>query len=161
MRRFVCRTAIPDILWSDNGPQFTSKLFCNFSQQCNGKIEATVVWPICKTVYNDKLGFATITTKVNSYLLSPWKRSLLPHGMAVHLMKTSSAVPWNTPSRKVTLSPAQKLSDLYKILHQFTGNHLLQTGRNQWMKLTFMKLGYSVRHRSTTINILDTFQTLG
>jgi len=34
-------------------------------------------------------------------LLSPWKRSLLriPHGMTIHLMKTSSVVPYrNTPS---------------------------------------------------------------
>jgi len=31
MRQAFCCTTIPDILWSDNGPQFTSKLFQNFS----------------------------------------------------------------------------------------------------------------------------------
>lgn len=51
-----CHTAAPDVLWSDGGPQFTSKLFNDFSKQwgfmhktssphypqSNGKIEATV-----------------------------------------------------------------------------------------------------------------------
>ena len=51
-----CRMAIPDILWSDGGPQFTAKAFHTFAvqwrftcqtsspryPQSNGKIEATV-----------------------------------------------------------------------------------------------------------------------
>ena len=56
LRQSFCRTAIPDVLWSDGGPQFTCKMFKDFSQQwgflhktstphypqSNGKIEATV-----------------------------------------------------------------------------------------------------------------------
>ena len=56
LRQSFCRTAIPDVLWSDGGPQFTSKGFQDFSKQwgfthqisspyypqSNGKIEATV-----------------------------------------------------------------------------------------------------------------------
>jgi len=32
-RQSFCCTAIPDILWSDGGPQFTSKKFDDFSHQ--------------------------------------------------------------------------------------------------------------------------------
>ena len=52
LNQSFCRTAVPDVMWSDGSPQFTSKLFNNFSKQCktssshypqsNGKIEATV-----------------------------------------------------------------------------------------------------------------------
>ena len=56
LRQAFCRTAIPDIIWSDGGPQFTSNKFNQFSQQwgflhktsspyhpqSNGKIESMV-----------------------------------------------------------------------------------------------------------------------
>ena len=56
LRQTFCRTAIPDIVWSDGGPQFTSIQFTQFAQQwgflhktsslyhpqSNGKIESTV-----------------------------------------------------------------------------------------------------------------------
>ena len=56
MRDYFCRTAAPDLLWSDGGPQFTSHQFADFSQtwgvthvtssphypQSNAKAEATV-----------------------------------------------------------------------------------------------------------------------
>jgi len=56
LRLSFCCTAIPDILWSDEGPQFKSKKFADFLHQwgfihkiftpyypqSNGKIEATV-----------------------------------------------------------------------------------------------------------------------
>jgi len=32
IRQSLCRTAIPDMLWSDGGPQFTSKKFNDFAQ---------------------------------------------------------------------------------------------------------------------------------
>ena len=55
-RNLFCRTAAPDVLWSDGGPQFTSEKFQSFLRdwdvthkmstprypQSNGKIEATV-----------------------------------------------------------------------------------------------------------------------
>ena len=33
LQQRFCRTAIPDIIWSDSGPQFTSIKFNQFSQQ--------------------------------------------------------------------------------------------------------------------------------
>ena len=56
LKKDFCRSGVPDILWSDQGPQFTSKIFQDFSKewgfqhitssphypQSNGKIEATV-----------------------------------------------------------------------------------------------------------------------
>ena len=56
VRQSFCRTAIPDVIWADGGPQFTSKLFNDFvrcwrfvhkvssprNPQSNGKAEATV-----------------------------------------------------------------------------------------------------------------------
>jgi len=54
VRQSFCRTGIPDIFWTDEGPQFTSKVFRDFvtrwgfehktstPRYTNGKIEATV-----------------------------------------------------------------------------------------------------------------------
>ena len=56
LRALFSRTAIPNLLWSDRGPQFTSKKFQDFAAQwefkhqvssphypqCNGKVEAIV-----------------------------------------------------------------------------------------------------------------------
>ena len=100
IRQSFCRTAIPDILWSDGGPQFTSKLFQDFAKQwgfthqtssphypqSNGKIEATV-----------KSMKKLISTSWNNRYLNEDQmcRALLQYR--------------NTPSRKDNLSPAQKL----------------------------------------------------
>ena len=100
LRSQFCRTAVPDTLWSDGGPQFTSASLQQFLNtwgishrvssprypQSNGKIEATVksmkklIISACsdRTVNWDKLC-----------------RSLLQYR--------------NTPCRKDKLSPAQKL----------------------------------------------------
>ena len=56
LRQSFCRTGVPDILWSDQGPQFIAKLFQEFAKkwgfkhltssplypQSNGRAEATV-----------------------------------------------------------------------------------------------------------------------
>ena len=55
LRQSFCRTAIPDIVWSNGGPQFTSHKFTQFAlqwgfrhntssphyPQSNGKVEST------------------------------------------------------------------------------------------------------------------------
>ena len=33
LQQTFCRTAVPDVLWLDDGRQFTSKLFNNFAAQ--------------------------------------------------------------------------------------------------------------------------------
>ena len=70
LRESFCRTAIPDIVWSDDGPQFTSNMFHQFAQQwgfshkvstphypqSNGKVEATVksMKKIIRTSWNGR-----------------------------------------------------------------------------------------------------------
>ena len=95
-----CRTAVPDIVWSDGGPQFTSNLFSKFSKhwgfahktssphypQSNGKVEATV--KSMKKLIATSLGRRSLNTDVIC-------RALLQYR--------------NTPSRRDGQSPAQKL----------------------------------------------------
>ena len=100
MRQSFCRTAIPDILWSDGGPQFTSKQFQDFSKQwgflhktssphypqSNGKVEATV-------------------KSMKKLISASWTgRSLNEDHLCRALLQYR-----NTPSRKDSVSPAQKL----------------------------------------------------
>ena len=95
-----CRTAVPDIVWSDGGPQFTSKCFNDFASQwgfehktlsphypqSNGKIEATV-------------------KSMKKIIASSWgNRSVKLNVMCRALLQYR-----NTPSRKDGQSPAQKL----------------------------------------------------
>ena len=100
LRQSFCRTAIPDTIWSDGGPQFTSKAFSDFSTrwgflhkfssprypQSNGKVEATIK-SMKKLIQHAWNGRALDDEK--------FCRSLLQYR--------------NTPSRKDGLSPAQKL----------------------------------------------------
>ena len=94
------RTAVPDVLWSNDGPQFTSKLLNEFSKQwgflhktssphypqSNGKIEATV-------------------KSIKRIIKTSWgSRSLQADTMARALLQYR-----NTPSQKDGQSPAQKL----------------------------------------------------
>ena len=100
LRQTFCRTTIPDVLWSDCGPQFTANIFKTFATQwgfshltssprypqSNGKIEATV--------------------KSMKKILAPsWDhRSFNEDKLCRTLLQYCS-----TPSRKDGLSPAQKL----------------------------------------------------
>ena len=100
MTQSFCRTAVPDVVWSDGGPQFISTLFNDFSKQwgfvhktssphypqSNGKIEAIV-----------KCMKKIITTSWGS-------RSLKADTMCRALLQYR-----NTPSHKDGQSPAQKL----------------------------------------------------
>ena len=100
LRDQFCRTAAPDVLWSDGGPQFTAKHMAEFLQawgvlhktasplypQSNGKAESAV-----KSMKN-LISAAWTGRTVNWNQLS---RSLLQYR--------------NTPCRKDGLSPAQKL----------------------------------------------------
>ncbi len=100
LRDHLCRTAVPDVLWSDGGPQFTSAKLATFLNdwgvthktssprypQSNGKIEATV-----KSM--KKLISAAWTGRSIDW--DKLSRSLLQYR--------------NTPSRKDGRSPAQKL----------------------------------------------------
>ena len=100
LRELFSRTAIPDIFWSDRGPQFTSREFQSFAcqwgfhhqtstphyPQSNGRAEAAVksMKRIIRAAWNSKC--------INEEKLC---RALLQYR--------------NTPSRKDGLLPAQKL----------------------------------------------------
>ena len=100
LRQSFCHTAIPDILWSDGGPQFTCKKFKDFSQQwgfshktstphypqSNGKIEATV-------------------KSMKKIIRSSWNGRFLDDDKFCRALLQYR----NTPSRKDGTSPAQKL----------------------------------------------------
>ena len=100
VRDHFCRTAAPDLLWSDGGPQFTSSQLADFLKtwgvrhsrssphypQSNGKVEATV-------------------KSMKKLISAAWS------GRSVNWNKLSPALLQyrNTPSRKDGMSPAQKL----------------------------------------------------
>ena len=100
IRQSFCRTAIPDVVWSDGGPQFTSKLFTDFASrwgflhkvssprypQNNGKVEATV-------------------KSMKKLLYASWTGKSIDHDKLCRAILQYR----NTPSRKDGLSPAQKL----------------------------------------------------
>ena len=97
IRQSFCRTAIPDILWSDGGPQFTSADFAQrwgfvhkFSSprypQSNGKVEATV-------------------KSMKKLISTSWNGRYLDHENLCRALLQYR----NTPTRKDGLSPAQKL----------------------------------------------------
>ena len=100
LRQTFCRTAVPDTLWSDGGPQFTANAFMIFATQwrfthrispprypqSNGKIEATV-------------------KSMKKILAASWDhRHLNEDKLCCALLQYH-----NTPSHKDGLSPAKKL----------------------------------------------------
>ena len=100
MRDYFCRTAAPDLLWSDGGPQFTSHQFADFLQ----------TWGVTHVTssphYPQSNGKAEATVKSMKKLISAaWT------GRSVNWDKLSCALLQyrNTPCRKDGLSPAQKL----------------------------------------------------
>ena len=100
LQQGFCRTAIPDVIWSDGGPQFTSSKFNQFSQQwgflhkisspyhpqSNGKIESTV-------------------KSMKKIIYTAWNGRFLDHDKFCRALLQYR----NTPSNKDRLSPAQKL----------------------------------------------------
>ena len=100
IRQSFCRTAIPDVVWSDGGPQFTSKVFKDFTKrwgflhkvssprypQSNGKVEATV-------------------KSMKKLIRASWTGRSLDHDKLCRAILQYR----NTPCRKDGLSPAQKL----------------------------------------------------
>ena len=100
VRELISRTAIPDVFWSDGGPQFTSKKFQEFAKQ----------WGFtCRTsspYYPQSNGKAEATVKSMKRLIrSAWTgRHLNDETLCQALLPYR-----NTLSRRDGLSPAQKL----------------------------------------------------
>ena len=101
LKQAFCRSGAPDIVWSDQGPQLTSKLFQDFARdwgfrhltstptypQSNGKVEATV-------------------KSMKKLIEAAWTRSQLDEGK----LARSQLQYRNTPCRRDCLSPAQNSS---------------------------------------------------
>jgi len=100
LRQMFCRTAIPDVIWSDGGPQFTSNMFHEFAKhwgflhiistphypQSNGKVEATV-------------------KSMKKIIRISWNGRSLNHDKFCRALLQYR----NTPSHRDGLSPSQKL----------------------------------------------------
>ena len=100
LRQTFCRTAIPDVIWSDGGPQFTSNMFHEFAKhwgfshiistphypQSNGKVEATV-------------------KSMKKIIRISWNGRFLNHDKFCRALLQYR----NTPCHRDGLSPSQKL----------------------------------------------------
>ena len=100
LRGCFCRTGVPDKLWSDQGPQFTSKTFYDFLQQWGIKHVTS------SPRYPQSNGKAEATVKSMKKLIrAAWNgRHMDDDKLTQALLQYR-----NTPSRKDGLSPAQKL----------------------------------------------------
>ncbi len=99
-KKAFCRSGAPDVVWSNQGPQFTSKTFQDFSRewgfqhitsspthpQSNGKIEATV-------------------KSMKKLIQASWTGNSLDESKLARVLLQYR----NTPSRRDGRSPAQKL----------------------------------------------------
>ena len=100
LRDHFCRTAVPDLMWSDGGPQFTSQHLTSFLHTWGVSHEMS------SPHYPQSNGKAESAVKSMKKLISAsWT------GHSVNWNKLSRALLQyrNTPCRKDGLSPAQKL----------------------------------------------------
>jgi len=100
VRELFCRTAIPDLFWSDRGPQFTSKKFQSFAAQWGFKHQTS------SPHYPQSNGKAEATVKSMKRILRASRNGMYLEGdrLCKALLQYR-----NTPSLRDGLSPAQKL----------------------------------------------------
>lgn len=100
LRNVFCRTAVPDVFWSDNGPQFTSTNLKKFFDDWGIRHKTSSPY------YPQSNGKAEVTVKTMKKLIaSAWKdRSLDEDKVCKGLLQYR-----NTPCGRDKLSPAQKL----------------------------------------------------
>ena len=103
LRQAFCRTAVPDIIWSDGGPQFTSRAFRDFCTQWG------ITSKISTAYYPQSNGKAESAVKsVKKIIKRYWNgRHLDEDGVCKAMLQYK-----NTPSRRDGLSPAQSLFDI-------------------------------------------------
>ena len=99
-RELFSRTAVPDVFWSDGGPQFTSKQFQQFSTQWGFNHQ------VSSPHYPQSNGKAEATVKAMKKIIrAAWNgRFLDDDKLCMALLQYR-----NTPSSRDGLSPAQKL----------------------------------------------------
>ncbi len=98
LRNLFCRTAAPDLLWSDGGPQFTSSKLAGFLESWGTSHE------VSSPRYPQGNGKATVKS-MKKLISAAWT------GCSVNWDRLSHSLLQyrNTPCRKDSLSPAQKL----------------------------------------------------
>ena len=95
-----CRTGAPDIVWSDQGPQFTSKPFQDFSKEWGFQ------HIMSSPMYPQSNGKAEATVKSMKILIkASWTCDALDERKLTRALLQYR----NTPSQRDRLSPAQKL----------------------------------------------------
>ena len=100
LRELFSRTAVPDIFWSDNGPQFTSKEFRSFARQWGFHHQTSTPY------YPQSNGRAEAAVKsMKRIIRAAWNGRYMNEDKLCRALLQYR----NTPSRKDGLSPAQKL----------------------------------------------------
>ena len=100
LREYFSRTAVPDVIWSDGGPQFTSHEFATFLLEWGMKHNMS------SPGYPQSNGKAEAAVKSMKKLIRrSTKHSILDENKLARALLQYR----NTPSRKDKLSPAQKL----------------------------------------------------
>jgi len=100
LRDYFARTAVPDVLWSDNGPQLTSQKLASFLREWG--VEHRVSSP----TYPQSNGKAEATVKSTKKLI---RRSTKKFTVDRDMLARALMQFRNTPCSKDGLSPAQKL----------------------------------------------------
>ena len=154
LRQCFCRTAVPDILWSDGGPQFTSKCFHDFSRQWG------FIHKVSSPYYPQSNGKVEAMVKsMKKLIATSWnKRSLNEDALCRALLQYR-----NTPSRKDGLSLAQKLLILVhqcKTHSQLTTALFYHVGKKQSRKQKHRLQIHWSKHKHITISMPTHYQTL-
>ena len=100
LRQSFCRTAIPEIVWSDGDPQFTSKCFQDFSKQWGFTYPTSS--PHC--LQSNSKAEATVKS-MKRIIATSWSTRTLNEDKLCHAVLQYR----NTLSHKHGVSPAQKL----------------------------------------------------
>ena len=101
IRQSFCQTGVPDTLWSDQGPQFTSKQFQDFANQWGFQhCTSSPRYP-----HQSNGNIKTTVKSMKKLIKTSWyAHSLKEDKLACALLQYP-----NIPSCKDGLSPAQKL----------------------------------------------------
>ena len=100
LRQSFCRTGVPDVFWSDQGPQFMSKQFHDFASQWGFKHATSTLR------YPQSNGKSEATVKSMKKLIrTSWRGRSVDEDVLTRALLQYR----NTPSRKDGLAPAQKL----------------------------------------------------
>ena len=93
IRQSFCHTSIPDIVWSDGGPQFTSKIFTDFDNR----------WDfVHKILLHAMAKWKQPSKSIKKLIYASWTGRSLDHDkLCCALLQYCS-----TPNRKDDLSPS-------------------------------------------------------